>query len=85
MGDLLADRLHDARALVSEHDRPAPVAEVALGEMQVGVAHAGGGDAHQHLVGVRRVKQQLLDAHRLSLALEHRRADLDRRGAHATR
>ena len=49
--DALAHRLHHAGALVAQHDREAPLAEVAVGQVQVGVADAGGGDAHEHLAG----------------------------------
>ena len=41
-------------ALVAEHDRPAALAERALREVEVGVADARGGDAHEHLVRARR-------------------------------
>ena len=57
----VADRLDDAGALVTEHDRMAPGAEMAVGEVQVGVADPGGGHAHQ----------QLARARRLQLDLEH--------------
>ncbi len=82
--DARADRLDDAGALVPEHDRPAAVAQVALGEVQVGVAHARSRHAHEHLVVLGRVQQQPLDAHRQAVALEHGRLDLDRGAAHAT-
>ena len=59
MRDPLAHRLHHARPLVPQHDRVAPVAQVAVGQVQVGVADAGGGHAHQHLAGRRRVELQV--------------------------
>ena len=47
--DALPDRLDHAGALVAEHDRHAAVAQVPLGQVQVGVAHARGGDPDEHL------------------------------------
>ena len=52
--DALADGLDRPGALVPEHHRPAALAEAAGGEVDVGVADAGRGDAHQHLAGLRR-------------------------------
>ena len=66
--DALADLLDGAGALVPEHHRPAPGAEAAGGEMDVGVADAGRRDAHQHLAGFRRRERHLLDADVAGLA-----------------
>ena len=44
-----ADLLHDARALVAEHHRPAPVAELAVHQPHVGVADARRRDSDEHL------------------------------------
>jgi hypothetical protein len=85
VGHALPHRLDDTGALVSQHGRPPPVAQVALGQMQVGVAHAGRGHPHQHLVVAGRVEQQRLDAQRRALVLEHGGPDLDGAGAHPTR
>ena len=52
----LADLLDHARALVAEHHRPAPFAERAVCEMDVGMAHARRRDAYEHLAGARRVE-----------------------------
>ena len=85
VGDALPDRLDDAGALVPEHDRPAAVAEVALGQVQVGVAHARRGHPHEHLVLPGRIEQECLDAERHALLLEDGRPDLDGVHAHPTR
>ena len=74
--DARADGLDDAGALVPEHRRPAPVAEVAVGEADVGVAHARRRDPHQHLARVRRVEGQRLDAQRRARLVQHGGADL---------
>ena len=52
--DVLADRLDHARALVAEHHRPPPRAEPPVGEVDVGMTHAGGRDPHQHLAAAGR-------------------------------
>ena len=51
--DAVADGVDDAGSLMSEHQRPAAVAELAVGEVQVGVADAGGSDPHADLAGAR--------------------------------
>jgi hypothetical protein len=58
--DVRADGLDDARALVAEHERPPTVAELAVGEPHVGVAHPGGRDTDEHLLPLRRVELDLL-------------------------
>src|SRR5207244_6543592 len=76
--DPLADLLDDAGALVSEHHRPATLAELAVSKPHVGVADAGRRDAHEHLARLRRIELDLLDAHRPSGLAQHD-------GSHATR
>ena len=51
MLDARADGVDDTGTLVAEHERPAAVAEFAVGEVQVGVADAGGGDPDADLAG----------------------------------
>ena len=48
-GHVAAHREHGARALVAEDDRRRQ-RHVAVGEAQVGVAHAAGVDVHEHVV-----------------------------------
>src|ERR687897_176550 len=74
--DALPHRLDHAGALVAEHHRHAAGAEVAVGEVQVGVADAGGGDAHEQLAGARRVELELLHGERLVVRVQHGGADL---------
>ncbi len=59
-GDVLAQRLDHPGALVAEDQRPAARAERAVGEVQVGVADAGGRDPDQHLAGTRSFEQHPL-------------------------
>ena len=56
--DALADLLHDTRALVPEHDRRRDGDRPVL-DRQVGVAHAGGAEAHPHLAHVRGVELEV--------------------------
>ena len=60
VADLIADGLDDAGRLVPEH-AGGGVDVLALGEVEVAVAHAGGGGAHQHLVRARFVDGDVLD------------------------
>jgi hypothetical protein len=85
VGHALPHRLDDAGALVAEHGRPAAVAEVALGQVQIGVAHARRGHPHEHLVVAGRVEQQRLDAQRGALVLQDGGPDLDGVRAHPIR
>ena len=78
--DALPHGLDDAGALVPEHHRHAAGAEVAVGEVEVGVAHAGGGDAHEQLAGARRLELDLLDGERRVVGVQDGGAD-----PHATR
>jgi hypothetical protein len=70
--DPLADGFHGAGALVPEHHRPASVAETAVGQVHVGVADAGGGDADEHLAGLGRRERDVLDADVTGLAQDDR-------------
>ena len=78
--DVLSDRLDDARSLVAEHHRPAAGPEPAVRQMQVGVADARGGDAHEHLATPRRLQQHRLDAHRTTRLAEHASPHVNRMG-----
>jgi hypothetical protein len=49
---------------VAEHHRPATVAEHAVGQVDVGVADTGRGDAHQDLTGAWRIELDRLDPDR---------------------
>ena len=60
VADLIADRLDDARGLVPQHAR-GRVDVLALGEVKVAVAHAGGRGAHEHLMGTGLVDGDVLD------------------------
>ena len=71
MRHALADRLHDAGALVAEHDRLALRPQVPFGQMQVGVADAGLATLDQRLSGPGRLQQQLLDGPRAAHPAEH--------------
>ena len=51
--DVRTDRLDHAGTLVTQDDRHAFGPEVALRQVEVGVAHARGGDAHAHLPRLR--------------------------------
>ena len=64
-GDIVAHRLDDAGALVAEHERAIErETAVAVDDMQVAVADAGGDGAHQHLAAPRLVDVDLLDGQR---------------------
>ena len=70
-GDTRADRRHDARALVPQHDgnrvRPLP-----QDNMEVGVADPGRGYGHLDLAGPRRGEFHLGDLDRLPGPAENR-------------
>jgi hypothetical protein len=59
-----ADRLDEPGALVPEHHRPSSVAELAVGQPHIRMAHARGGDAHEHLVVLGRVEVDVLHGDR---------------------
>ena len=59
-----SDCLDDARALVPEDHRPAPAAELAVGEVEVGMADAGRCDTDEDLVVSRGVELDVLDRNR---------------------
>ena len=65
-----ADGLDDARALVAEHHRQV-VRPDAVHDVQIGAAHARGGDAHAHLAGLRLGELDLLDAQRRAGLPQH--------------
>ncbi len=64
MPDPRTDLLNHASALVPGHGRPAPAPEVPLGQVQVGMADAGRGDAHERFAGARPFEPDLLDHQR---------------------
>lgn len=68
--DAVTDGLDHARSLVAEYDRK-PVSEMAVGEVQIGVAHARRTDPDEHLAGPRRVEQDVLDGCRIPRASPH--------------
>ena len=72
--DAVAHRFDDARALVTEHHRPATVAEDAVDEVEVGVAHTGCGHANEYLARLRRVEPHVLDPDVTGLAQHRGRA-----------
>ena len=59
--DALADLLDHTRALVSQHGRRIPGRVGADSRIEVGVADAAGGKAHQHLTRPRPVELDVLD------------------------
>jgi hypothetical protein len=74
VGHAGADRLDHAGALVAE-DRRERRRVHALRRVQVGVADAGRGVAHQHLAGARRLELDLLHAERRAERAQHGRPD----------
>ena len=56
---------------MAEHHRPAAVAERAVGEVDVGVADAGGGDPDEHLAAPWWIERDGLDRDRLTRAPQH--------------
>jgi hypothetical protein len=71
-GDVLADLLDHARALVAEHGRRVAGRVDAGRRVEVGVADAAGHEAHQHLAALGVVELDFLDDERLAEGLEHR-------------
>src|SRR5262249_46540417 len=69
------DRLDDARALVAEDDR-ARADPVAVADVQIGVADAGGGQADEDLARARLVEPQRLDGRPRAGALDDGGLDL---------
>src|SRR5215468_170702 len=59
-GHAVPHRFHDARALVAEHGGHCD-GRLALLEVQVAPAHAGGPDLHQHLTALGRIELDGLD------------------------
>jgi hypothetical protein len=83
VADARAERLDDARALVSEHggERKRPLA-VRLAD--VGVAYAGCAHADPNFAGARVAELHSLDRLRLSEGPEHGGGGLDRHGSPLT-
>ena len=67
------DGLDHSRTLVAEHDREAPGAQVAVRQVEVGVAHARRRDPNEHLARARRVERDLLHGERRVRARAARR------------
>ena len=84
-GDALADRLDDAGSLVAEHARGVAGRVGAGGGVEVGVAHAAGVHADEHLAGPGPVELDVLDDERPAELLEDCCADLHGRDATAFR
>ena len=75
--DALADRLDDARALVSEHaSARSPDGSAPRGRVEVGVADAAGDEPHERLAGLRVGELELLDDEGLAELLQHGGAHL---------
>src|SRR5207245_404212 len=74
-----ADGLHQAGALVAEHDRHG-IDELTLDHLEVGVAETAGPELHQHVVGPERLQRQTLDDEGLADLVEH--GGPERGGAH---
>ena len=77
-GHVVAHRFDHPCALVAEDDRPAAVAQVSVGEVEVGVADAGRGDTNQDLAALGRIELHFLDGHRQARFAHHTRSHLQR-------
>ena len=66
------DGLDHSRALVAEHDREAPGAQMAFSQVEVGVTHARRRHPNQDLARARRVEQHLLHGELRSGLVRHR-------------
>jgi hypothetical protein len=75
-----ADRLDDAAAFVAEDGRGNAFRVVAGQREGIGVANAGGDDAHQHLAGLRRFDINFNDLQRLVGGKGNGGAGFDRHG-----
>ncbi len=75
-GDVGADRLDDACALVAEHDRHR-VGERAFDDLEVGMAQPRRHDAHQHIVRRQLPDRQAADLERPADAGQDRGVELD--------
>jgi len=76
-GDVGADRFDDAGAFMAQHERAIQgEAAIAVHDMQIAVADAGGNGAHQHLAGARRVDVDGLDGERFVDLAKYRGVDL---------
>jgi hypothetical protein len=74
--DAVADGLDDAGALVAENGGRVARRVRARGGVEVGVAHAAGLEAHEHLAGPGLGEVDLLDHQRRAELLEDGGADL---------
>ena len=72
----LADLLDDPGALVAEHGRGVAGRVGAARRVEVGVADAAGGEAHEHLTRSRPVELDVLDDERLGELLQNGGANL---------
>lgn len=69
--------LHDARALVAEHHRQRED-ELALDDLEVGVAEPRGTHAHQHVVGAEGARLDALDRQRRTRRAQDSGVEADR-------
>ncbi len=81
-GHALAERLHDPRAFVAEHDRRTAGAKCAVGEVNVGVTDAGRGDADEHLARAGGSERDPLDRDRAPRLTQHAGIHLEHRLGH---
>ena len=72
--DVAADRFDDARALMTEDDRDRP-GELALDDLQIGVAKAARLIAHQHVVGLQRLGRHFAHDQRRAYLFENGRLE----------
>ena len=70
-----ADLLDDARSFVTEHDRQRHRIDLVAND-DIGVAHAGRDDPHQHFVGARFLDGERFDLERPAFAANDRSFDL---------
>ena len=73
--DAVSDRLDHARALVAKHGGPATRPQVAVGEPDVGVAHADCSDPDEDLICLRWIELDLFDRDRMTGLAQDCRAD----------
>ena len=73
--DAVSDRLDHARSLVAQNGGPATRPQVAVGEPDVGVAHADGRDPDEDLICLGWIELDLLDRDRMTGLAQDCRAD----------